>query len=65
MKGKSILLLLIILLALTGCRKKVEPPAEPPVEQLPVEQEQPPVETRKVLRVEISRGGLSTTQLSS
>ena len=43
MKRKSILLLLIWLLVLTGCRKEEETPEKLPIEKPPVEQEEEPV----------------------
>ena len=64
MKRKSILLLLIWLLVLTGCRKEEETPEKLPIEKPPVEQEEEPVVQQNILRVEISKGGLSTAQLT-
>lgn len=65
MKKRGFLLLLVLaLLALSGCRKEESEPVAPPVETPPVAQEEVPPAQLDTLRVELSRGGLTTQQLA-
>ena len=70
MRKRGLLLLaLVFLLALTGCRKKEPEATPPPVEPTPPPpvEEIVPEETEEIaeLTVEISRGSLTTTQLTT
>lgn len=65
MKKRCLFLVLLLALLLTGCRRTepqpevIDPPAPPQVEQ------EEPVETLTELRIEITRDGLTTEQLTA